>query len=209
MRRRFGFTLIELLIVLGILGFVGAAGFEMLSSSLRLQTSVGTSANQIETLTRAVNLFESDVEQFVPRPIRDGLGEQQAALFVNDTEVFLTRSGWSNPLGEGRSTLQRVEYVVTESGLERHFWRVLDRDQDSQPVIQTLHDIKSLSVEVLSASGWSPRWPLELNVLPGANESTLEPLALRVTFNTDSLGDVTRLIELPGATSRALAGAAL
>ena len=206
MYRRAGFTLIELLIVLGILGFVGAAGFEMLSSSLRLQTSVGTSANHIESLTRAVNLFESDVEQFIPRPVRDGLGEQQPALLVNDTEVLLTRSGWSNPLGEARSTLQRVEYIATESGLERHFWRVLDRDQDSKPIIQTLYSIKSFNVEVLTASGWVSNWPLEVNALPSADETVLEPLALRVTFHTASFGDISRLFELPGATFRTFSG---
>lgn len=204
--KRSGFTLIEMLIVLGILGFVGAAGFEMLSSSIRLQKSVGGHAQKMESLVRAINLLETDAEQYVPRAIRDGLGESQPSLLVSEDKLLFTRSGWSNPLGEARSTLQRVEYLTTESGVERHFWRVLDRDQDSKPVVQTLHAVKSLNVEVLTVSGWVTAWPQDVSELPGGDISALEPIALRVTFHTKLIGDVSRLFELPGATSRAFSG---
>ncbi|MFD1382178.1 type II secretion system minor pseudopilin GspJ [Rhodanobacter aciditrophus] len=200
-----GFTLIELLIVLGILGFVGAVSFDMLNSSLQLQNRVGAQGSQLEKITRAVNWVQSDAEQFIQRPIRDGLGEVQPALSIQEGALQWTRSGWNNPLGAMRSRLQRVEYRNTADGLERRFWRVLDRDQTSQPVLQQLEGIQAIRAQVLTASGWQSSWPLE-TTLPGASVLTEQPIALRIEFKTEALGSFTRLIELPGIPSEAVSG---
>lgn len=195
--QRSGFTLIELLVVLTILSVMGMAAYSMLSSSIRLQSSVKENSQQLEELVRAVNWMQNDIEQFVDRPIRDELGESQPSLVVNDGKLALTHLGWNNPLGEKRSELQRVAYQIVDDHLERQFWRVLDRDQDSQSIKQSFVGVYSFSVAVLSSSGWQDQWPIEQTYLPGEEPENDGPIALRITLQTRNYGSITRLFELP------------
>ena len=70
-----------------------------------------------------------------PRPVREPLGESlEPALRADSahasTLADLTRSGWTNPAGVSRSTLQRVTYRLQDNKLKRDYWTVLDRTLD-------------------------------------------------------------------------------
>ena len=79
--------------------------------------------------------MQRDIEQVVPRTVRDEYGDAQSPL-VGGEDLQLTRAGWRNPGGRQRSTLQRVGYALEEQQLVRYCWSVLDRAQDSEPLEQ-------------------------------------------------------------------------
>lgn len=116
--------------------------------------------------------------------------------------MAISHVGWSNPIGEKRSQGQRVEYRNTSEGLQRLAWRVLDREQDSKVTVQYFKDVTLLKVEVLSRQGWQALWPPEKDYLPGA-EHAFNPMAVRMYFQSSSLGSVTRLFELPSSSEAA------
>ena len=86
-------------------------------------------------LQRAMQLMQRDVLEIAPRSVRDEMGDALPAMRIGtDVALELTRSGWSNPLGQRRSELQRVAYVARDDTLYRYYWNVLDRAEDTQPV---------------------------------------------------------------------------
>ena len=69
----------------------------------------------------------------VERPVRDELGDNRGTFLAG-------RGGWRNPLGQARSRLQRVRWSLSGETLERRYWLVLDRAQDSKPRVQQVLD---------------------------------------------------------------------
>ena len=93
-------------------------------------------------IARAVDIMTSDFSQLVSRRIRDNYGEWLPPLIFaeGDYLVEFTRTGWTNPSGKKRSTLQRVAYSFDydEGTLTRFFWEVLDRAEESAPVAEII-----------------------------------------------------------------------
>lgn len=197
---RHGFTLVELLVVVLIMAIMGTASYQMLGTSMRLETRTAEHSQELEQLTRAFYWLQQDAEQYIDRPIRDGLGESEPSLILQDDELSLTHLGWQNPLRQPRSTLQRVTYRLVNGALQRLSWRVLDRAQDSIPQQQTLlESVQSIEFSVLSSSTWQAQWPAPSSSLPGANNSGY-PVALRIRLQSKQFGTLERLFELPSIT---------
>ena len=65
--------------------------------------------------------------------------------------VILTRGGWSNPIGEPRTELERVAYVLDNGTLVREHWNVLDATLSSLPVKRNLlKHVRSVSFQYMS-----------------------------------------------------------
>jgi len=193
-----GFTLLELLIVLGILSFLGVASFNMAGSGIRLQKSISSQSDALENSVRVWQWIERDLEQMVNRPIRDHLGELQAAVSLQNNHFLFSKSGWQNPLMYVRSDVQRVEYQWQDEQLIRRFWPVMDRDQDTKAVEQVFEKISSVQIALLSDQGWATVWPeVESALRQGnANEQLNEvplPQAVKVRLNLIGIGEVERL----------------
>lgn len=206
-----GFTLLEVLIAIAIFGLIGIVSSQLLLRVLHAQQLSEARADRLADLQRSVALFERDVMQAADRPIRDEFGDPQPALVLDlGTTLELTRHGWSNPLQLPRSELQRVAWELDEEGrLQRSFWTVLDRAEDSAPVRQTLlTDVRSLEMHLLDADGGSwPSWPVDAgdplaapaNGLDGNDAEEPEPVALRLTLDVPPFGRIERLLPLPAA----------
>jgi general secretion pathway protein J len=193
-----GFTLLELLVALAIFSLIAVMAYGGLETVLKQQAGTEENAESLAELQKTYLVIQRDIEQAVPRAIRDEFGDEQAPL-IGTTLFQLTRGGWNNPANQPRSTLQRVGYSLEDRQLIRYAWRVLDRAQDSAPTRQPLAaDIESMQVRYLDEAGnWQEQWPpLQAGSNPLANPTDF-PRAVEMTLEHARFGTLTWLFQLP------------
>ena len=198
-----GFTLLEVMVAMAIFALIGIVSAALLNRILDARNLSAERAERLGGLQRAVLRLERDLLQATGRPIRDGFGDLQPALILEDARrIEFSRHGWRNPLELARSEVQRVAWSLDEEGaLSRRFWSVLDRAQDSRSRSQTvLAAVEDLEFVLLDMEGGSWRdWPPDRGApaLPGeAREGRPLPGALRVSLTLAPFGRVERLIPL-------------
>ncbi|AHL73703.1 general secretion pathway protein GspJ [Stutzerimonas stutzeri] len=201
-----GFTLLELLIAIALFALLGLATYRMLEAVLRSDEVVRAQETELRQLGRAVWRFEQDLVQAVPRPVRDGYGDEQNAVIgqlssaEGGASLELTRSGWRNPTGMRRSNLQRVRWRLAGENLERLYWVVLDRDVDSEPRVQrVLEGVTELRLRYLDAeNAWHEEWPpFDFGRGNPDEQARRLPVAVEVSFDHQRYGTITRLLRLP------------
>lgn len=190
-----GFTLIELLVSISIFSVLGMGAYQMLQTVAASHERVRHSTQGYIQLNLAFSIIGRDFNQFVSRPVRDEYGETLPPIVFENEDYIIefTRGGWSNPAGRPRSRLQRVAYSLDydEKTLTRHFWEVLDRAEDSEPISQLL----LAGVSDFRATGFmgddDTESEFQLEELGDAS-----PLAIEIVITTDALGDIQRLFQL-------------
>jgi general secretion pathway protein J len=194
-----GFTLLELLVALAIFSLVAVMSYEGLKSVLNQQAATEVQADALAQLQKVYLLLQRDIEQVVPRPVRDEFGDEQPAL-AGDDALQLTRGGWSNPAGRLRSSLQRVGYAYEDRELVRYSWAVLDRAQDSEPQRQPLiGDIEEMTIRYLANNNeWQEQWPDPLASEDGTVAATTLPRAVEMTLDHERFGPLVWVFRLPG-----------
>ena len=195
-----GFTLLELLISLTIFALIAAMAYSGLNQVLVARNNSDQQAGQLADVQRAFMFLERDIEQTVPREIRDGYGDLQPALVGNITGDYLlelTHAGWRNPANNTRSNLQRVAYTVRDEKLIRAIWYMLDRAQDSKPYeSELMSGVKTFEMRYMNkAHEWVTGWP---DTLAGAKPDRSPPLAVEITIESTAFGKITRLFRVPG-----------
>ncbi|HWK73520.1 MAG TPA: type II secretion system minor pseudopilin GspJ [Povalibacter sp.] len=200
--RSAGFTLLEVLIAVAIfvvVGMLAMTGYnELTTQSERIEDN----AKRTRAIQAAVMRMGQDFATLEPRAVREPLGgERSPALLArekNEVLAELTRSGWSNPAGVPRPTLQRVSYRVQEQKLFRDYWPVLDRTMTEQPTqVMLLDRVKSVSLRFMGADrDWKEQWP-PLGY-SGRDASFVRPLAVEITLELEDWGKITRLVEVSG-----------
>ena len=193
-----GFTLLELLVALAIFGLLATMSYSGLQTVMTQQSFTEEAADRLGELQKLYLIMQRDIEQVVPRPIRDEFGDEQPPL-VGGENFRMTRAGWRNPAGRQRSTLQRVGYAFEEDQLVRYTWLVLDRAQDSEPLVQLLtEDVESLQVRYFGADNeWKEQWPDTQAVADPALEPALLPRMVEVTIEHKMYGPLVWLFQLP------------
>lgn len=192
-----GFTLLELLVSISIFSILGLSAYQMLQTVIESNDRVRSASEGATSLNLAFSILQRDFNQFVPRQIRDQYGDPLAPLvFENeDYVVEFTRGGWSNPAGRSRSRLQRVAYSIDydKETLTRHFWEVLDRAEDSEPISQLLLEgVTDFRVTGFTDdSGSSLEQEFELD-----EEQAQAPIGVEVVVAVEGVGEVERLFQL-------------
>jgi len=191
-----GFTLLELLVSMSIFATLGLGAYQMLRTVADSHERVRSSADAFTGLNLAYSIIQRDFNQFAPRGIRDEYGEVQPAIVFDDEDyiIQLTRRGWSNPAGRQRSRLQRVAYSLDfeEETLTRHFWEVLDRAEDSEPISQVLLE----GVTDFRVTGFSgDESPIDEQFSLDETEEA-GPLGVEVVISTNELGESYRLLQM-------------
>lgn len=207
MRAARGFTLLELLIAIALFALLGVGTYRLLDSVLRADEATRTQEQRLRELTRGMASFERDLRQILARPVRAPYGDPRAALLGEGRErqtLELTRGGWRNPTDTLRSGLQRVRWEVRDGHWERHYWRVLDQAQDSQPrAQQVLAGVSGWRLRYLNQDGiWQDSWP------DGADEHSLTqlPRAVELRLEHAHYGELRRIFHLPEADTALAAG---
>ena len=195
MRYTGGFTLLELLISISILSVLGLGAYQMLQTVVASNDRVRASSDGATDLNLAFSILQRDFNQFVPRPVRDRYGEPMAPLVFDNEDyvVEFTRGGWSNPAGRSRSRLQRVAYRIDydEETLTRHFWEVLDRAEDSEPISQLLLE----GVTDFRVTGLTDDFVSSLESEPGQGKQAA-PVGVEVVVAMEGAGEFERLFQL-------------
>jgi len=198
-----GFTLLELLVALAIFGLLAAMSYGGLQAVLNQQWHTEQAADSLAELQKMYLLMQRDIEQVVPRLVRNEFGDVQQPLVGGDS-LRLTRGGWRNPAGRQRSTLQRVGYAYEEQQLVRYAWSVLDRAQDSEPLKQPLtEDVERMQLRYLDGNDvWKEQWPdtsgfVGTDVAVDRTELPELPKALEVTIEHKTFGTLVWLFQLP------------
>jgi general secretion pathway protein J len=194
-----GFTLLELLVALAIFGLLAAMSYSGLQAVLKQQAHTEQAADRLGELQKLYLIMQRDIEQIVPRTVRDEFGDAQQPLVGGDA-LQLTRGGWRNPAGRQRSTLQRVGYAYDDEQLVRYSWSVLDRAQDSEPLEQPLiDDVERMGLRYLDGNDeWQEQWPdavAAINADPAGIPAL--PKAVEVTIEHKIFGTLVWLFQLP------------
>ncbi len=206
-----GFTLLEVLLAIGITAMIGLGSWQILNSAIRASESTQERLAELNNLQKTMLILSRDLQQIIPRSIRDEYGDYQPALTTKKELHFLefSRAGWRNPMDDPRSNIQRVAYELSDNKLLRHYWQVLDRSQDSAPVTKTLLEgVESVAVRFKNDSGgWLDEWP---SADSGSNSSNSNqattsdprekdnelPAGLEISFEFKQFGKIKRLYNL-------------
>jgi general secretion pathway protein J len=198
-----GFTLLEILVAVFIFAIIGVLAMSGYNELVTQSSRVETSAARVRAVQTAMMRISQDFSSLEPRPIRQPQSDTlDAALRADDRQeselVELTRSGWSNPAGVARPTLQRVAYRLEDDRLSRDYWVMLDRTLDQQPVsVVLLNRVKGVTFRYMDANrSWQQQWP-PLGY-SDSDASSLRPIAVEVTLDLEDWGEIKRLIEVPG-----------
>lgn len=200
-----GFTLLEILIALAIFALLAVMAYGGLSSVLRTREITESRADALNQLVMVYRVMQRDIEQLVPRRIRDEFGDVQEPLMGGSTigrVIELTRGGWRNPIGQRRSTLQRVAYRIDDEGtLMREYWVALDRAQDAKPLEQALLEgVTSIEFRFLNADNeWQTEWPPPVFGQGRPEDQVVLPMATEVNVDLEEWGKIRWLFRMPAS----------
>ncbi|HEY4368554.1 MAG TPA: type II secretion system minor pseudopilin GspJ [Steroidobacteraceae bacterium] len=195
-----GFTLLEVLVAVAIFVIVGVLALTGYNELAKQSERVETGAARVRAVQSAIMHLNQDFASLEPRPVRQPIGDGllPAVLADNRAEevVELTRSGWSNPAGVPRPTLQRVAYRLQDNKLLRDYWVSLDHTSSVDPVSVVLLDrVKSVKLRFMPNNReWQDQWPPLGSNVP----IDQRPLAVEVTLELEDWGKIVRLVEVPG-----------
>lgn len=132
-----GFTLLEMVVAISIFSIIAALSYSALNNFLDARDHITTRSDEIASLQRVFILLERDLRHVVPRPVRDGFGDSEAAVVSRDDdplavgELIRFTTIQSAPSSHDLHQLKRAAWRLSDGILSRISWRVLDRDQDS------------------------------------------------------------------------------
>jgi len=197
-----GFTLLEVLVAVVIFGIISLLAYGGYNQLIQQSDIVERSAGRTRAIQSTVQRMAEDFAMLEPRPIREPLGDSLEtvlrACIGNETLADLTRSGWTNPAGISRSTLQRVTYRLENDKLRRAYWSALDRTLTAEPTSAVLLDkVRTVSFRFMDQNqNWHEQWP-PLGY-SGADASRLRPIAVEFTLDLEDWGKLVRLVEVSG-----------
>lgn len=135
-----GFTLVEVMIALLILALIAGAGALVMGQTIDNRFAVKAHTDQVGDLQRLRALLKADLAQATARRVRGPTGRPAPQPIMGpqapgDPLLLLARSGWSNPDGRSRASIQRVEYRLVEDRLERRVAPYLDGARAGPPQV--------------------------------------------------------------------------
>jgi general secretion pathway protein J len=202
MMRARGFTLVEVLVAMFVFAILAAMAYGGYNQLSRQDEIVDRNASRTRAIQSTVQRMAEDFAMIEPRPVREPLGDSMDPALRADkrTETLaeLTRSGWSNPAGVTRSTLQRVAYRLQDNKLERAYWNALDRTMSAEPTSAVLLDqVREVSFRFMDQNqSWHEQWP-PLGY-SGPDALRLRPIAVEITLDLEDWGKIVRLVEVSG-----------
>lgn len=170
-----GFTLVEMMVALFIFGMIATASVVLLRQSVEAEARSAVRLEEMGDLRRFSAIMAQDMTLMLPRPSRDSLGSDRVALMSGDGLLL----GFSRQVPQidpqpGSSSLQRVEWALTDGQLNRAIASKADGAETGAPVA-ILNGIESARLRFRDKQGvWQTDWrPQRTDELPIAIELTL------------------------------------
>jgi general secretion pathway protein J len=192
----------EVLVAVAIFVIVGAMAMGGYNELVKQSEIVETSAKRTRAVQRTVQRIVQDFASLEPRPVREPIGDSYEPALRADARseqlAELTHSGWSNPAGVSRSTLQRVAWRLENNRLRRDYWVVLDRTLTGDPVSTMMLDrVRSVGLRFMDGNQtWHEQWPPLGYSAPDAPRA--RPIAVEITLELEDWGKIVRLVEVAG-----------
>lgn len=207
--------MLEVLIALSIFSIIGVASYQVLNTTISSQKTGDFYSQQLALQQRAMMIIDRDMQQIIARDVRISATEDAAFLVVN-SETFpleFTRGGRRNPLLLPRSSMQRIAYDVglhpettnrnskyyqdETNYLRRHIWSALDRNEDTDTVVQTLlPGVDQMEVAVMTEKGRYIQWPIVQATRSLKSEKPIKPIAIEVTVKNSDDAQFTRIYQV-------------
>lgn len=208
MMDRAGFSLVEVLVATFVFAVIAAVSIGLLTSSLTARDANETRIAALAEIDTLRTLLRDDAGQVVLRPTRRADGRASNVVFAGSVHgvpgaqgergetviLSLTRRGWTNPgQARARSSLQRVDYVMTGGALERRVIVYPDAAPETPVVSRTvLGDVDALTMDFLYGTQWMPR----ADVFAGQSAAQL-PQAIRLRYTRADIGPMEHVVRLP------------
>lgn len=192
----------EILVAVAIFVIVGAMAMGGYNELVKQSDIVEVSATRTRAVQTAIQRMTQDFSSIEPRPVREPVGDSTEPALRADASTErladLTRSGWTNPAGVPRSTLQRVAYRLENGKLRRDYWVVLDRTLSGEPASAVLLDrVRTVGLRFMDGNQtWHEQWPPLGYSAPDAPR--LRPIAVEITLDLEDWGRIQRLVEVAG-----------
>ncbi|HQW53278.1 MAG TPA: type II secretion system minor pseudopilin GspJ, partial [Acinetobacter sp.] len=160
MKYKQGFTLVELLVAIAIFAVLSMMGWKVFDYLLKVKDRNAEHETHLFELQDAYQQILRDSLQIIPLTANDGR-QLQAALVLNDRSFMFSKAGVSDPLKQGLSPYERVEYRFDES--QQKVYRLkyanLNIPNRVQPVSSTLiENVEKFKVVVLNPQELT-QWP--------------------------------------------------
>lgn len=178
--------------VIAVFSIMSVTAYSSLQSSLKAEENFDASMAELEAVQMSLTVFQRDVMQLSPRPIRDAFGDNVPAIvLLNGQELIFTRGGNFSSLKLDHSDLTRVAWSLRDEQWVRSYWRRLDSTQGDRPLSAALlGNVTKLQIRVLDQNNtWHLDWPI------GAGGRIR---ALELTLEVTNWGEIRRLVPLPG-----------
>ena len=169
-----GFTLVELLIAIAIFAVLSALGWKVFDYLIKTKERNAMHEESLNQLQEAYLQLQRDSLQVIPLTANIA-GQIQPALVLNNQNLSFTKSGVSDPLKQGISPYERVEYQYDQEQkkLFRLKYSNINVSQNKQPVSSVvLNDVDQFQVTVLN--------PGELNQWPDQNVNADDRQTLQI-----------------------------
>ncbi|MGG2098663.1 type II secretion system minor pseudopilin GspJ [Acinetobacter haemolyticus] len=181
LNRSSGFTLVELLVAIAIFAVLSMLGWKVFDYLLKVKDRNAEHEVNLFALQDAYQQILRDSLQIIPLTANDGR-QLQAALVLNDQVFMFSKAGVSDPLKQGLSPYERIEYRFDES--QKRLYRLKYTNLNIPNRVQPMSSVLLDNVERFKVSVFNPQelmqWP-ENNVDP---ENTAElrklPLGLKI-----------------------------
>ncbi len=162
MNKQKGFTLMEIIVamfVFSILSIIMVMGMQRIFST---RDAIQQQLDNLGEIQITMLTLRRDLEQVIDRPVNNTQGKTDPSFLGDKNSITFTRSGYVNPFGLARrSTMQRISYSASGTGIERTTWPVLDQTPDSTSDSEILSDqVQSISFRYMDEKGkYTNIWP--------------------------------------------------
>ncbi|MDM1247484.1 type II secretion system minor pseudopilin GspJ [Acinetobacter sp. R933-2] len=157
-----GFTLVELLVAIAIFAVLSALGWKIFDYLVKVKDRNAMHEENLGQLQEAYQQVQRDTLQIIP--VTASFGQQiLPAISLENQKISFSKTGMTDPLKQGISTYERVEYVYNaqDKKLYRLKYANLNLPNSAQPVSSVLlNDVDQYQVTLLNPNELE-RWPDE------------------------------------------------
>ncbi len=176
-----GFTLVELLVAIAIFAVLSMLGWKVFDYLLKVKDRNAEHEMHLFALQDAYQQVLRDSLQIIPLTANDGR-QLQAAFALNDQHFAFSKAGVSDPLKQGLSPYERIEYRYdsAQKKVYRLKYSNLNIPNRVQPISSTLLDnVDQFKVMALNPQELT-QWPENISDPNNIAELKKLPLGLKI-----------------------------
>ncbi len=182
-RQYLGFTLVELLVAIAIFAVLSALGWKVFDYLIKVKDRNAVHEQNLGQLQDAYLQLQRDALQIVPITANIA-GQIQPALVLNNQNLSFSKSGVTDPLKQGLSPFERIEYQYNaqDKKIYRLKYPQLNMNASAQPLSSVwLSDIEQYQVQILNPNALT-QWPENAISEEDVKTAQLLPKGFKVNF---------------------------